>query len=364
VSASLAYVAISDRGSYFMTAQGQVLTSFGYEERGRYAMIRGDTAGVLGLTEEGQLLVLGTREPPLVDVAAPVRSVAAGTAFHCAVDASGSVLCFDPAPSADSLFQRRPRPVEGFRDALEVQISRAIICALQRGGRLVCGPPATNVEWSSFSAQPPGGVGHSVPATRYPVEIVARGARGFAVTDTSICMLGEDGAVRCVPTASPQERDAPAARSGLVRVQRLEDVQQIVSGSFHHCARTTAGDVLCWGGNGWGQLGLGGGPTTTDAPRAVALASPAVRLFGYATSTCALLEDEQLSFERHQVEDGHRVVVDDGGAQRGQAPDEQSVLEAPGRGGAVDRAQAVHDPHLTQAPDDHEHAPEEEQDVE
>ncbi len=40
-----------------------------------------------------------------------------------------------------------------------------------------------------------------------------------------------------------------------VEVAGLRDVVSIAAGLVHTCAATAGGEVLCWGGNGFGQLG-------------------------------------------------------------------------------------------------------------
>ena len=54
----------------------------------------------------------------------------------------------------------------------------------------------------------------------------------------------------------------------------------VATGYYHTCAIVTGSSLLCWGGNGNGQLGIG---STTDqhSPQAVSLGSgvPRVRVF-------------------------------------------------------------------------------------
>jgi predicted outer membrane repeat protein len=46
----------------------------------------------------------------------------------------------------------------------------------------------------------------------------------------------------------------------------LDDIVEITVGTYHACARDAAGQVYCWGDNGYRQLGLGNNTTDRDFP--------------------------------------------------------------------------------------------------
>ncbi|KAH9261450.1 hypothetical protein BASA81_000094 [Batrachochytrium salamandrivorans] len=56
-----------------------------------------------------------------------------------------------------------------------------------------------------------------------------------------------------------------------VRVVGLPNAVSISCGDFHTCAVSSAGEVFCWGGNGYGQLGLGLSVEQVVAPQQVVL---------------------------------------------------------------------------------------------
>jgi alpha-tubulin suppressor-like RCC1 family protein len=62
----------------------------------------------------------------------------------------------------------------------------------------------------------------------------------------------------------------------------------IAVGVAHSCALTSAGTVLCWGSNEFGQLGNGGTTNVTSPVQVVGLTSSAVSIAAGSESTCAL----------------------------------------------------------------------------
>lgn len=101
-----------------------------------------------------------------------------------------------------------------------------------------------------------------------------RGSTGrgdfFASTGGGACALTKAGAVHCWGTADAgQVGDATRPSSVAVprRVEGLPPVVEVVLGAEHVCARTAQGELLCWGSDVEGQLGLGTkGALTTPAP--------------------------------------------------------------------------------------------------
>lgn len=64
---------------------------------------------------------------------------------------------------------------------------------------------------------------------------------------------------------------------------------RIATGAFHSCAITVAGGVVCWGLNGYGQLGTGVGTGSSTTPVAVTgLGGKVDSIVATANTTCAL----------------------------------------------------------------------------
>ena len=121
------------------------------------------------------------------------------------------------------------------------------------------------------------------------------------------CALMMDASVRCwgkgdagaLGTGSPESLgDAPGEMPPPAVALGGPAVQVAAGGAWggHSCALMEGGDVLCWGENGYGQLGfdsggqaIGDGPDEMPPP-AVALPLPAVFVATSEDGSCAILE--------------------------------------------------------------------------
>ena len=66
----------------------------------------------------------------------------------------------------------------------------------------------------------------------------------------------------------------------------VPEAAQIDVGLIHACARTTVGDIYCWGGNGFGQVGTGA--ATTTAPPTLVSGGPWTSVSAGAVHTCGI----------------------------------------------------------------------------
>lgn len=115
------------------------------------------------------------------------------------------------------------------------------------------------------------------------------------------CQLTAGGEVRCwggnqfgqlgdpaAPTGWSSSRHEPRAVAG------LDEPVRIAAGTFHTCALLADGEVRCWGHGGFGQLGDGG---TADRPSPVAVSGlpRAVEVVAAEGHGCARLQEGSVS---------------------------------------------------------------------
>ncbi|AYM95859.1 IPTL-CTERM sorting domain-containing protein [Acidovorax sp. 1608163] len=80
----------------------------------------------------------------------------------------------------------------------------------------------------------------------------------------------------------------PAMAQGAMPTLLGDTVSQVVAGSYHTCALSSAGAVWCWGGNGFGQLGDGSTDTRTVPQVVTGLGSGVAAIAAGSLHTCAL----------------------------------------------------------------------------
>lgn len=198
--------------------------------------------------------------PPLSGIAA----IAAGDFHTCALMVSGGVKCWggnDLGQLGDG--SRIARPVPGDVPGLTggvvtIAAGHANTCALLGTGAVKC--------WGdNFWGQL--GTGAATPeSSLVPVDVtvlpVAAGA--IAPGENHTCALTTAGGAKCWGfNGNGRLGDGTTIdRLAAVDVTGLQSgIAQLVAGTFHSCARSTAGAVGCWGANGAGALGDG---TTAD----------------------------------------------------------------------------------------------------
>jgi len=123
------------------------------------------------------------------------------------------------------------------------------------------------------------------PPNLPPVAFVASTeVRRLAVGWNDICLLMQDGVVRCKQDWRPT---GVRVLGSFIPVRGADDVLDISAGHHHACARTKTGGVLCWGRNDVGEVG--GAEPIVRAARRVDLPTAAVEVRVGDTLSCARL---------------------------------------------------------------------------
>lgn len=162
----------------------------------------------------------------------------------CAVRRGGAVVCFGAAFSGSS-DGAALRPIEGVEDATEVAAGSSVSCA-RTPGALRC--------WRA-------------DRRAYVLEGVVDPI-AFDVGAHHVCAIERGGAVVCSGRGSHGETGLPeGVRTG--RVEGLPPATQIALGDAHSCALVEGGHVYCWGDDESEQLGDGPALRYSATPLAV-----------------------------------------------------------------------------------------------
>ncbi|MFA9271548.1 MAG: hypothetical protein ACEQSX_12465 [Baekduiaceae bacterium] len=172
-------------------------------------------------------------------------AIATGTSHACGLRADGTVGCwgsnfYGQLGDGTATHRRTPVTVSGLTDATAITAGGTHTCALRSGGTVACWGLNTSGQL---------GNGETTP--------------GSPVTPVSVP----------VPVAG------------------LTNVVAITAGAAHTCALRASGAVLCWGWNGYGELGHGT-TTSSSTPIEVTGLSAVSKLDAGYASTCAVRTDQ------------------------------------------------------------------------
>jgi alpha-tubulin suppressor-like RCC1 family protein len=220
------------------------------------------------------------------------RAIAAGSDSHhtCVVTGAGGAKCWganDQGQLGDGTRTSSGSAVDvaGLSTGVTaVAAGWAHTCALTTAGIVRC--------WG-YNRQGQLGDG-TTTGRRSPIDVVGLSGPVGAITagDKHTCALTLAGGVKCwgandygqLGDGTTINHSSPVDVAGLA-----SGVSAIAAGAWHTCALTSAGGVVCWGRDGWGQLGDG---TTTGSRTPVnvaGLARGATAVAAGEYHTCALV---------------------------------------------------------------------------
>lgn len=205
--------------------------------------------------------------------------ITAGGLHTCAVQDDGHVQCWGANDNGQlgngtTAASTEPKTVLGVSTALAVTAGSTHSCVLIHDGSVRCWGNNGNGQLGNGTTSPPG------PPSLAPVSVAnlddatAIAAGGFHTcalrADTTVACWGHNGSGQLgdgsglgtsyVPVTVVHDDDADPSTDPVP----LDDITAVTGGEYHSCAiRGTTGEVLCWGHNGFGQLGDG---TTDDQP--------------------------------------------------------------------------------------------------
>lgn len=262
---------------------------------------------VCALTTRGAVYCLGApyanrNGPPgtplLVDVPVAAAAITSGGRFACATEGGDGdaprVWCWGNDESeqlADGAFDAHLTPFLSTHTGV-LAGGYAHLCSLSTGGSISC---------SGDNAFGQLGDGHRTTQGKPSAPIAGlEGVASIAAGEAHTCAVaGAAGSAREVlcwgRNGFGQVGDGTNDdRSHPTRVEGVEGAREVVAGNDHTCALLDDQTARCWGANGRGQIGAG---TTADRelPRAVIAAGATLgnikQIAAGGQHTCALLDD-------------------------------------------------------------------------
>jgi alpha-tubulin suppressor-like RCC1 family protein len=203
-----------------------------------------------GINNGGELgdgTIVNRSHPVFVQGAFDVVQVATGSEHTCAVTSAGEVLCWgangygemgDGEATADHLV---PTAVPGLTDVVQISGGGAHTCALRASGDVAC--------WG-YNVDGELGPGNGAPNPSYSPVFVAglNDAVEVSAGGAHTCARRRSGEVVCWgDNTSGQLGVSAGTASGQIYATGVDDAVEISAGRLHSCARRVSGEVTCWG---------------------------------------------------------------------------------------------------------------------
>jgi len=190
-----------------------------------------------------------------------VAEIAAGPLHTCARTTSGQVYCWgdnSEGQLGDGTFvgpRLSPGIVPGISDATSLALGDGFMCVRRSSGQVWCwGRNVYGQLGSGTTSATPTPTPAAVVGLTDAVDVAAGGYHACArrATGQVVCWGANDAGQLGVSTAAA-DRSATPVTAGLP----AGDAVELALGAGHSCARRSGGSVYCWGYNGYGQVGDG-----------------------------------------------------------------------------------------------------------
>jgi len=261
----------------------------------------------------------GTLESSLVPVSVKglptdVAAIAAGQSHSCALSKDGAVLCwggnkYGQLGDGTTVNKRTPTTVQGLSSGVvAISVNYEHSCALADSGLVLC--------WGGNGSGQLGNGTTKDALTPSAVDGLPPTITAIATGNSYTCALDDNGGAYCwgyngwgqLGDGTKTRRLRPVAVQGL-----QSEITAIAAGHIHTCARTVAGGVRCWGGNGGGRLG-DGTRINRLLPVDVVGLSDAVSLSLIKDTTCVIRRNGALACwgrnDASQIGDGSEIDRD------------------------------------------------------
>ena len=235
-------------------------------------------------------------------------SIYAGGHYSCAILDDESVKCWGQNTDGQlgigsTSNTNTPTTINSLgsgRKAITLATAFNSICALLDDGTVKC--------WGDDSKGQLGNGGSNSDLNSPPSSAInlgsGRTAKAITGGEYHFCAILDDDSIKCwgdgsngkLGTGSISDKNTPTSTSGSFASGRYAVV--IEAGYQHTCVILDNGDLTCWGGDAWGQLGNGATTGTKSSLQSsvvgLGTGRTAISLSAGGTHTCAQLDNGQL----------------------------------------------------------------------
>ncbi len=202
------------------------------------------------------------------------KSLDSGKTHNCVITNTNTVLCWGEnalgeignSPDGEWRVAHQPSPALNLTDVKQISLGLEGSHALKTNGQVYSwGDVAgTNPENINHVSTPKSVIGPSPSETWLSnIDKIASGSSHICAVNTTGTILcwGSNSFGQCGNGTTQGDNLHPFVRNRPSPVMNLGSVSDIAGGGSHTCAKTTDGQIYCWGANNAGQLGDG---TTTQ----------------------------------------------------------------------------------------------------